>query len=777
MKQPTVRGAIAALAGTLAILAAATSSGAAAVATSEVTTATVTPTQQVTSTSTSVPLRGDFDGDGRDDIFWYVAGPGADALWSGKERTSPTTIDADRFATQAMAISGTYVPVVGDFDGNGKDDIFWYGKGTAYDSVWYFTGRGTYTSKAFTINGTFQPIAGNFNATGTSTDADDVFLYGSGYSSLWSGTTSRTFLSTNYPSPPPSGAKVYAGNWRQSSLLPGATEHLDLLFYRPGTSSDVIWVGTGTSSFTTSAVTINGTYDPIVGNFNASTGPEMHDIFWYAPGKTQDYVWMNTGSGFTSEKESVNVSTYKPVVVEARGGEQDDILWNNPKGTDYLWKTTGASNAFAYRSINATSTLGDPGTRRPLVADVDAAAPVGGGSSLGLLATSPNHSCGVTAAGGVKCWGNNFDGQFGNGDIESSDSPLDVTGLTSGVKAVTTGMSHTCALTTAGGVKCWGTNSLGQLGDGTLIDRLTPVDVTGLTSGVASISAGDFSTCAVTTTGGAKCWGYNENHQLGDGTTTTRTSPVNVSGLTSGVASISAGGTVTCAVTTTGGAKCWGFNDDGQVGDGTTTDRSTPVNVSGLTSSVASISAGSTHACAITTTGGAKCWGSNHEGHLGNDSTTKSSTPVNVTGLTSGVASISAGYDLTCAVTTASGAMCWGSNTYGGVGSGSQSDDIEVPENVTGLTSGVTTVDAALGHACALTTTGSASCWGYNGFGQLGIDTDTTTSRTPVTVSGDHSWGSVSSPGNPANVDLLWWAPGNGAGQSEILWAELESIS
>jgi len=195
----------------------------------------------------------------------------------------------------------------------------------------------------------------------------------------------------------------------------------------------------------------------------------------------------------------------------------------------------------------------------------------------------PN-TCALTIAGGVKCWGDNFNGELGDGTYTNRSTPVDVSGLTTGVTAITAGGGNTCALTTAGAVKCWGYNSNGQLGDGTTADRLTPVDVFALKSGVTSISAGTFrSTCAVTAEGAAKCWGYNGFGELGDGTTTDRLTPVAVSGLEVGVADISAAGIHTCALTTAGAVKCWGYNSRGELGDGTTTQRLAPVAVIGLT--------------------------------------------------------------------------------------------------------------------------------------------------------------------------------------------------
>jgi alpha-tubulin suppressor-like RCC1 family protein len=269
------------------------------------------------------------------------------------------------------------------------------------------------------------------------------------------------------------------------------------------------------------------------------------------------------------------------------------------------------------------------------------------------------------------CWGfNGINGQLGDGTTEDRPTPANVAGLGGRIVSIAVGYFHACALTASGGVKCWGSNAYGQLGNGTALhpEQHTAVDAAGL-SGVVGISAGDNHTCAVTRQGGVKCWGENSAGQLGDGTTQRRLTPVDVVGLDSRAMMVSAGSAYTCAVTTAGAAKCWGDNREGNLGNGTTQARQlTPMDISGLNGGILQIAAGAGSTCALSTSGGAKCWGLNIFGRLGDGTTQNRLTPVDVIGLTHGVVAVSTGYAHACALTSVSGLKCWGSSSELGAG-------------------------------------------------------------------------------------------------------------
>ncbi len=339
------------------------------------------------------------------------------------------------------------------------------------------------------------------------------------------------------------------------------------------------------------------------------------------------------------------------------------------------------------------------------------------------VAAGSAHTCAVTSGGAAKCWGANFGGQLGDGTSEWRSAPTDVIGLSIYATAVTAGFAHTCALTTGGGVKCWGYGYSGQLGDGTAADRNSPVDVSGMASNVVALVAGQYHTCALTSTGGVKCWGSNSSGQLGDGTTTQRNAPVDVVGLTSGVAALAAGSSHTCARMSVGGVKCWGSNSSGQLGDGTTSQRLAPADVLGLTSGVTGLGAGGLHSCASITSGGVKCWGWNYYGQLGDGTTTQQLSPVSVVGITSSVTMLVAGQGHTCALSILGDLVCWGDNVYGQLGDGTIALQRLTPVAVVGHSEGVTYLASGWSHTCSLSGGGAMKCWGDDGHGQLGLGT------------------------------------------------------
>ena len=225
-----------------------------------------------------------------------------------------------------------------------------------------------------------------------------------------------------------------------------------------------------------------------------------------------------------------------------------------------------------------------------------------------------DHTCALTTESGVKCWGDNRWGQLGNGTSTSSAVPVDVSGLQSGVVRVTAGSKNNCALTIEGGVKCWGATGEGFILDGTNA-RYYPEDIVGLQSGVKDVVSGGFHSCALTTSGGVKCWGDNDDYQLGDGTRSYRSTPVDARGLESNVELIVAGRYHSCALTKAGAVKCWGDNDYGQLGTGGWSPNSTGYAV-GLKSGVTKLFSGGYHSCAETDNEILKCWGDNKYGQL-----------------------------------------------------------------------------------------------------------------------------------------------------------------
>jgi alpha-tubulin suppressor-like RCC1 family protein len=359
------------------------------------------------------------------------------------------------------------------------------------------------------------------------------------------------------------------------------------------------------------------------------------------------------------------------------------------------------------------------------------------------------HTCALATSGAAYCWGRGESGQLGvpapastcntdAGLMSCSMVPVPVGGgLT--FTQLAGGGAHTCGLTGGGSVYCWGNNASGQLGDNSTTNRNAPVAVaTGLL--FTSIDAGVAHTCALTSAGAAYCWGRNDRGQLGTGSADLNPHPIpeGVSGSHT-FQRIAAGGFFrghTCGLDDTGDAYCWGDNELGQLGIGSSDaiPHPLPALVSGGLTFAALTAGLGRHSCGLTAAGAGWCWGENTFGALGNRSRKDSAVPVAVAGRRTLARLIAGGFiGHTCGLDTSGAGYCWGENEVGQVGDGTTVDR-SAPTAVKGGLA-FTTVDAGFRHSCGRASTGAMYCWGSNGAGQLGNNSNSL-STVPVKVFG-----------------------------------------
>lgn len=382
------------------------------------------------------------------------------------------------------------------------------------------------------------------------------------------------------------------------------------------------------------------------------------------------------------------------------------------------------------------------------------------------ISAGGRHTCVLSTSYKTYCWGRNDYGQLGNGTAQNSSTPIAVlppsnttnpstqtTTVPSKSKPVfssfTVGIEHICGLTAKGVAYCWGNNKYGQLGNNSTADSNRPVLVSNPDNGnrlfFSSITAGAYHTCGESQSGKAFCWGASSNGALGNNSESNSSIPVEVispyanSALT--FSNLSAGYGFTCGLIT-GIAFCWGDNSVGKLGNNSTSNSRIPINVvskAGSFLGFTEISAGDQHACGIRSSAiwTAYCWGLNKNGALGDGSTIDSSVPVAVVAPKSGsvlkFSRISVGAGLTCALTVKGKAYCWGDNTFGALGNNTKIDSsipvaVATPKAVL-----FSSISAGNGHACGLTSSGKAYCWGLNNSGALGNHTRTNSS-VPVAV-------------------------------------------
>lgn len=387
-------------------------------------------------------------------------------------------------------------------------------------------------------------------------------------------------------------------------------------------------------------------------------------------------------------------------------------------------------------------------------------------SDADRIAAGGDNSCALHLTGAVSCWGNNNEGQLGNGQIASASTASQKVADINDATSVAAGTSFTCALRQNASISCWGKNSSGELGIGQttyeIASSQVPVEVDGITDARA-VDLGWSHACALHSDGSISCWGENEDGQLGNSQTAQSHMPLEVEGISDAV-SVSTGPFHTCAVRQNGSISCWGLNSIGQLGNGLTDDSGPSqapvggtavhksaslrsVQLSRFTSVIgiadaSSVAAGGGHTCALHQNGIVSCWGNNESGQLGNGRSRLgwnalaqfSAVPVQVEGITDAIA-VDAGAGFSCALHETGSVSCWGDNEFGELGNGQMEDDSPVPVPVEGIDD-ATAIATGGTHACAIHQNGAVSCWGNNSLLQRGTNQTILPSAIPVSVSG-----------------------------------------
>ncbi len=497
---------------------------------------------------------------------------------------------------------------------------------------------------------------------------------------------------------------IAGGNWSSLSLKSDGT------VWAWGYNSNG-QLGDGTTTDRAAPVQVSG----LSGITAVSAGEDSYSLALKSDGTVWAWgsnIYHELGAGVSSDQYTpVQVLDLSGVTAVAAAVAHSLALKSD--GTVWAW------------GLNSDGELGD-GTTINRTTPVQ----VSGLSNITAVSAENGHSLALRSDGTVWAWGSNNVGQLGDGTTTNRTTPVQVGGL-SGVTitALAAGWIYSLALASDGTVWAWGSNNMGQLGDGTTTNRTTPVQVGGL-SGVTAVASAYESSLALKSDGTVWAWVYNTHGELGDGTTSKRPTPVHVRGL-SGVRAVAAGDRHGLAQKSDGTVWAWGVNSHGQLGDGTTTERHTPVlsqaaAVADIAASMSRISAGGLASLALAPDGTVWSSGDNTHGQLGDGTTTQRTSPVQVGGLSS-VTAVSAGYSNYSLALRSDGTLwSWGSNLYGqlGIGDPSSLDDETTPVQVLMPASPVVTaVAAANAHALAVLADGTVWGFGINSQGQLGQGT------------------------------------------------------
>ena len=360
----------------------------------------------------------------------------------------------------------------------------------------------------------------------------------------------------------------------------------------------------------------------------------------------------------------------------------------------------------------------------------------------GRIAAGDKHTCAISLNNSIWCWGDNTYSQLGSSTFSGDFSlvPIQVSALPGLriAKRIVAGTNHTCVLATDGTVWCWGQNGNGNLGDGTFLIRGIPVQALLGTTAVM-ISAGGSTTCASLSDDSLKCWGKGNSGQIGNNATLlSNATPVYTSLVPASlsvpgsftVGHLEIGSAHSCAISVLGAAWCWGDVANGRLGITQELNALIPTPTTSLGSTASEVAAGGAHTCALLTNGSVMCFGYNDTGQLGQTPTQPASSNAipTVVALVATATHVSAGKQFTCALLSTAVVHCFGDNVSGQLGAGSFGSVRETPGAVLGLTGTVVDVVAGTGHSCAVMSTGQVRCWGLNDQGQLGIGTQSNVS-------------------------------------------------
>ncbi|MBI4538217.1 MAG: hypothetical protein HY704_01735 [Gemmatimonadetes bacterium] len=336
------------------------------------------------------------------------------------------------------------------------------------------------------------------------------------------------------------------------------------------------------------------------------------------------------------------------------------------------------------------------------------------------VAAGAFHSCGVTVNRAAFCWGSNSSGQLGIGSDRRLARRPQPAAASVRWASVSAGDAHTCGVTTEGALYCWGRNEFGQVGDGTRRERPVPTRVAGVFGAgrahAVSVSAGRAHTCAVAEDGSGYCWGFNEDGELGDGTLEARTTPAPVAaGLR--FLQVSAGGYHSCGLTASASLYCWGGRRNAELGIGSLFGSRFPVRTAPPELYVA-VSAGWLYTCAVTGAGTGQCWGENGVGQLGDGTSVLRGNPTPVAGGIRFVAIVAGRGEYTCGVAGGGSVYCWGRNAAVRSVEGRAFASLRAAPLAGGLA--FLSVALGVGHGCGVAADGIVYCWGLGSSGQLG---------------------------------------------------------